>query len=481
MAGELEERIGPETPETEAARPRDTDLLSFTRNDPEWEDHLKSLLAMEDDSELRRFVAELYPSDIAHLVERLAFHDSARIFHLLDDETKGLLLVELDDSIKERFLEDLSHEELARIVGEQESDTAADLLGEIADEDRGHVLSHLHPDDRFEVSELLSYPEGTAGSIMAREFVSVVETETVKQAIASVRRISKETDDIYNVFVVDQAGRYRGHISLRKLILARPSTRIKKIMEQELLGIPVAMDVEEVANSFTRYDFITAPVVDERGVLVGRITADDVMQVMQEEASEDFLRMGGVSSEETIKTPVFRAALVRVLWLTMNLATAFLAASVVRLFETTIEKVVILASLMPVVAGMGGNAATQTMAFIIRNLALGEISRRGSRSVILREATIGLVNGGVLGLVAGTSVFLMTGTPLLALLVTTAMFGNMTIAAVMGSIVPIILQKLKIDPAIGSSIFVTTCTDVGGFFLLLGLARLVLPALLGTG
>ncbi|EHQ05966.1 MAG: magnesium transporter [Leptonema illini] len=462
----------------EPARLLDPERLSFTRDDPEWEDHLRALLARSDDSELKSFVSDLYTSDIAHFFEKLSFEESDRLFKLLDPEEQGLLLLELDDNIKERFLDHLSHEELATIVGEQQSDTAADILGELDDEQRGRILSRLDPDDRFEVSELLGYPEGTAGSIMAREFVSVLETDTVKKAIANVRRISRETDDIYNVFVVDKAGRYRGHISLRRLILTRPSTRVKKIMEEELLPLPATMDVEEVANSFTRYDFITAPVVDERGVLIGRITADDILEVMQDEASEDFLRMGGVSAEETLKTPVWRAAAVRVLWLTINLATAFLAASIVRFFEDTIEKVVILAALMPIVAGMGGNAASQTMAFTIRNLALGEISKQGSRRVVFREMGIGLINGLSLGIFAGLLVFMLTHHVILSGLISFALFGNMLIAAAIGSSVPILLQKWNIDPAIGSSIFVTTCTDMGGFFFLLGMARLLLPFLL---
>ncbi len=461
----------------EPARLLDPERLSFTRDDPEWEDHLRTLLSRSDDSALKAFISKLYISDIAHFFERLTFEETDRLFKLLDPEEQGRLLLELDDNIKERFLEHLSHEELATIVGEQESDTAADILVELNDEQRGRILSRLDPDDRFEVSELLSYPEGTAGSIMAREFVSVLETDTVKKAIANVRRLSRETDDIYNVFVVDKAGRYRGHISLRRLILTRPATRVKKIMEQELLPIPATMDVEKVANSFTRYDFITAPVVDERGVLIGRITADDILEVMQEEASEDFLRMGGVSSEETLKTPVWRAAAVRVLWLTLNLATAFLAASIVRFFEATIEKVVILAALMPIVAGMGGNAASQTMAFTIRNMALGEISKQGSHRVVLREMSIGLINGLALGVFTGSLVYLLTRHSILSGLMSFALFGNMLIASVIGSSVPILLRKWNIDPAIGSSILVTTCTDMGGFFFLLGMARLLLPFL----
>ena len=460
------------------ARLLDPDTLSFTRDNPEWEEHLRSLLSQEDDSELKQFISELYISDIAYFLNRLSFEECLRLFKLLSHEDQGLLLIELDDAVKEPLLEQLSHEELAHIVSKQRSDSAADILVELDDDHRGRVLSRLEPAARFEVSELLSYPEGTAGSIMAREFVSVLETDTVKKAIANLRRFSHETDDVYNVFVVDKTGRYRGHIALARLILSRPATRIKKLMEEELLAIPANMDVEEVANSFTRYDFITAPVVDERGVLVGRITADDVLEVMQQEASEDLLGMGGVSAEETQQASVWQSASARVLWLSVNLATAFVASSVVRLFEDTIEKVVILAALMPIVAGIGGNAATQTMAITIRNLALGQISKQGWKPNLFREMRIGLINGFALGIVAGGFVFVLTGSLILAGLITFALFGNLINAVIVGSSVPIILQKFNRDPAIGSSIFVTPCTDMGGFFFLLGLARLLLPFLL---
>ncbi|MBW7858097.1 MAG: magnesium transporter [Leptonema sp. (in: Bacteria)] len=462
----------------EPIRLLDHNRISFTRDDPEWESHLRELIERSDDSELKKFITDLYTSDLAHFFGLLSFDEMSRLFHLLDPEAQGLLLVELDDITKEKLLDILSHEQIATIVGEQQSDTAADILIELSDEQRGRILSKLDPDDRFIVSKLLSYPEGTAGSIMAREFVSVLETDTVKKAISNIRRISRDTDDILNVFVVDKEGRYKGHISLRSLILSRPSTRVLKLMEDELLALPAMMDVEEAANSFTRYDFIIAPVVDERGVLIGRITADDILEVMQDEASEDLLRMGGVSSEETLRTPIWRATLVRVGWLSVNLGMAFVASSVVRFYESTIEKVVILAALMPIIAGLGGNAGSQTIAFTIRNLATGEISKFGTRKVLFREMKIGLLNGISVGILGSTVTYLLTGHAILAMLVSVAFFGNMLIAAAIGSSVPIMLEKFKLDPALGSSIFVTACTDMSGFFILLSLAHLFLPYLL---
>ncbi|HMX57832.1 MAG TPA: magnesium transporter, partial [Leptospiraceae bacterium] len=261
------------------------------------------------------------------------------------------------------------------------------------------------------------------------------------------------------------------------LILASSRTRVKKIMETELLPIPVNMDREEVAQMFTRYNFISVPVVDAQDVMVGRITVDDILEVVEEEASEDILRMGGVSADETLTSPIFQSSVKRNIWLFVNLLTAFLASSVVSLFEATIEKVVILATLMPIVAGMGGNAASQTMAVIIRNIALGDLSPSGLPRALVREATMGAMNGILQGLITGLGVFLFTGKIVLACVISAAMIINMMIAATAGTAIPLVLKKLNVDPAIASSIFVTTFTDVCGFMSFLGLARLMLPYL----
>lgn len=449
--------------------------IALDRNNPEWEQHLIQLINERRDDELIKFVEDLYTPDLAHLIERLDFEDGLYLFNRLELETRGLVLIELEIPLKQKIVRSFSPEEIASIIREQESTEAAELLSDLELNQVSEVLSRMPLDERVDVTELLSYPEYTAGAMMAKEFVAVQEKSTVKHAIRTIRKISRETDDIHTVFVIDEEGKYRGHIDLSRLILSNPATRIKRITETELLPIPVHTDQEEVAHFFTRYDFITVPVVDSRGVMLGRITVDDVLEVIQEEASEDILRMGGVGESETLATPVFRASFRRVLWLLVNLLTAFLASSVVRLFETTISEAVILAALMPIVAGMGGNAAGQTMAVIIRNIALGELGSHNAKKVLLREFSLGVLNGIMLGLTTGLVVYLISGLPVLGLVMGSAMLFNMMVAATAGTVIPLGLKRWNIDPAIASSIFVTTATDVLGFFIFLGLAFLTLP------
>lgn len=453
----------------------DPETVSRNRGESEWKEHVLTLLREEREGELVSFLKDLYASDVAHLLERLDFQDGRRIFLQLDPEHQGEVLHEIEDNLRERYLEDiLEPEGVAKILVEQASDEAADLLEEIDIEVVSEILSHVPHDERVKVTELLSYPENTAGGIMAKEFVAVRDDETVKKAINSLRKMSKESDEIHNVYVVDKTGRYKGHVRLDRLILARPQTKVKRIMETELLPIPVLTDQEDVALFFTRYDFITAPVVDETGVLVGRITVDDVLEVIEEEATEDIQRMGGVSGEETLTSPVLKSSLQRIVWLGLNLVTAFLSAAVIGLFETTIEKKVILSALMPIVAGLGGNAGSQSMALVIRNIALGELSQGNTARTLGREALIGLINGLSIGALTGFAVFALTGEFALGAVIFMALLFNLLIAALSGTLVPVLLRRISIDPAIGSSILVTTCTDVMGFLAFLGFAFLAI-------
>lgn len=449
----------------------------FRRDDPAASDEISTLLEGNREPELDAVLEDLYDADVAYILQHLQFEEMERLFLRLPAERRGQVLLELDDPSRLDLLESLTPRQVAEIVQEQESDDAADLIDELPEETTTEVISLLPQEDRRDVAELLSYPENTAGALMTKQFASVLDSSTVKQAIQSIRKATMETDDIYTVYVVDREGRYRGHIGLNKLILSGSRTRIKKIMESELMPIPVTTDREEVAQVFTRYNFISAPVVDAHEVLVGRITADDILQVVEEEASEDILHMGGVSADETLTSPVVSSSVKRNLWLAFNLMTAFLASSVVSLFEETIARVVVLATLMPIVAGMGGNAASQTMAVIIRNIALGELSPSGLPRALVREAIMGLMSGLFQGCVTGLCVYLFTGKWVLAVVITAAMIINMLVAASAGTAVPLILKKFRIDPAIASSIFVTTFTDVCGFMSFLGLARIALPYL----
>ncbi|MBI3394347.1 MAG: magnesium transporter [Spirochaetia bacterium] len=452
------------------------DSVPFSHGD--WKDHARNLVEQEQFSELATYLNELYPADIADFLVELGAEKADVVLLGLDHKRQGEILLQLEEHERAKFLDGLSAKQIASIIKQQQSDEIRVLIADLPKETISEVLSRIPLEERILVTELLSYPDNTAGSLMAKEFVAVRETDTVQKAIQTIRKISKETDDIYTVYVLDEDGKFKGHIKLQKLILTSPRVKVKRLVEGDIFPIPVDMDQEEVANFFTRYDFISAPVVDSRGLMLGRITVDDVLAVVREEASEDILRLGGVSADETLSTPLHVASFRRVLWLAINLVTAFMAASVVKLFEGTIERMVLLASLMPIVAGMGGNGATQTMAVIIRGIALGDLEPGRAGRAILREATIGLVNGLAMGAITGIVVWLFTSdaktAAVVAPIITLALIFNMTIAAFSGAIIPLVLRRFGIDPAIASSIFVTTFTDVGGFFSLLGLAWLAL-------
>ncbi|MBX7058829.1 MAG: magnesium transporter [Leptospirales bacterium] len=462
--------------EVQQAQPEtDPELVFLHRDEQDWKDHVLQLFHDGAREELRRYFDELYPADIAHLIEGLAYEEGAGLLSLLDAESQGRVLSEIDPDLRDRLLrESMDNDALSGVLLTLPSDIAAELLQSFKQERVSEILSRMPHQERLQITELLSYPENTAGAIMEKEFLAVEENDTIKKAIARLRKVARDGDEIYTVFVVDDQGRYCGHLSLKQLILARPQQRVKRIMQTELSAIPALTDQEEVARFFTRYDFISAPVIDNRGVMLGRITADDVLEVVEEEASEDILRMGGLSGEETLSTPLWRSSLRRVGWLVVNLATAVLAASVVALFEQTLQKVITLAAFLPIVAGMGGNAAGQTMALIIRNIALGEITQQNALRTLRREAVIGLLNGLSVGLVVAMVVLLYSGVWILAAIMFTAILCNMLVAAAAGAAAPMALRRLKIDPAVASNIIVTTFTDTAGFLAVLGLSYLAL-------
>lgn len=463
----------PEETEVQEIAP---ETVPFSRGD--WKPHAVELLREKKFDELKPYLRELYAADISDFLGELDAEEALAVFQELEAQIQGEVLLELEERERQELLRLMEPRRIARIIKEMQSDQARDLVAALPRASLSQVLNRLPLEERIVITELLSYPDNTAGAIMAKEFVAVREKDTVQKAIQTIRSISRETDDIYTVYVLDDEGRYRGNISLQKLILTSPRARVKKLIEEDLVAVPVDMDQEEVANLFTKYNMISAPVVDSDGLMLGRITVDDILTVVREEASEDILHLGGVSADETLSTPLHISSGRRMLWLAVNLVTAFLAASVVRMFQGTIEKLVLLASLMPIVAGMGGNGASQTMAVIIRSIALGDLTPAYAGRALVREVLIGIANGTALGLFTGLVVYLITEDKHTALLVapiiTLAMLINMIVAAVAGTGVPLILRRLNIDPAIASSIFVTTFTDVMGFFSLLGLAWLAL-------
>ena len=451
--------------------PLDPELISLNREDSSFQETLLDFLKQGKAEELQSHLRRLYPSDTAFLLETLNSEDCLAILGCLDFHLRGEILAELHENTRLNHIETLSPQEVASILETQPSDRATSLIEKLEKQKINEVINYLPETQRLRIIELLGYPEQTAGAIMTKEYVSVQIDHTVKKAISALRA-SQQKENIHTIFVVDEKGHYQGHISLSRLVLASPQTKVKRVMSQELMPIPVDKDQEEVAQFFTRYDFITAPIVSASGLLLGRITADDILDVVQKEASEDILRMQGISESEIAHAPFFRSSLRRVLWLILNLFTALFSVMVIRLFDETIETAVIIAAFMPIVASIGGNAGCQAMALTIRHIALGELSLDPAYKRLLREFLISLMNGFTIGVLTGLVVYFLTYNLPLSLVLLLALLGNVIVSAFCGTLIPQLLHRMKIDPAMGSAILVTTFTDIMGFLLFLSLASL---------
>lgn len=419
------------------------------------------------------------PADVAQALHELADLDRKAVFAALSRS---------DTKLAAESLSELSLEEGVDLLKTLEPDRIAEVLQELPSNDAALFISHL-PEDLRErlldlmkieastgVQELLSFPEGAAGRIMTPNVFALKEDLTAAEAIAAIQDASRDVELVYYLYIVDDRNHLVGVSSLRQLLLVPPTTPLKKIMSTDVISVRTDTDQEEVAQVVARYDLLGVPVVDEENKLAGIITVDDVLDVIREEATEDIYALAGVRSEESVSSPPLRSVRLRLPWLLINLATAILAASVIHSFEATIEKVVVLSALQSIIAGMGGNAATQTLAVIVRGLALGEVTWENARRVLFKETLVGFANGLANGMVAAGVVWLWFGFGLKMLVIggimAAAMVINLVIAGVAGTVIPLTLKKLKADPALASTVFVTTCTDVGGFLSFLGLATL---------
>lgn len=431
---------------------------------------LKTYIAENNKAEIRRIILPLHPSDIAKIFAELKDVEKVSLFKVLPPETAPDVLLEMDEHSRESLLASISDTELIEVVEEMATDDAADVIAELPEEDAETVLEGIKKEEEVEIRKLLKYPKDTAGGIMQTELVAVQEDATIQETIEQVRAKSEEVPDIHNVFVTDAYGRLAGIVPLDKLILAKPHLSVKEIMNIHPVKVTVDTDQEDVAKVFHKYDAVNIAVIDGDEKLLGRITIDDVMDVIEEEIFEDFYKMAGLNTDERVLDPPSRSFKLRAPWLLLNLLTAFIAASVVKVFEGTIQTVVTLAVFMPIVAGMGGNAATQTITVVVRGIALGELELRHAKRVLLNQVAVGFANGILTGAVAVIMAHLFGISYAIGILLFLAMIANLMIAGFSGTVIPIILKWLKADPALSAAVFVTTCTDVGGFFSFLGLA-----------
>ena len=418
--------------------------------------------------------------DAIALIENLRAPDQADVFNELEPEDQAALLPRLDPDESADILEHLEDEDaaevaeqldadtLSRIVDEMEPDEAADLLGDLPKAQADQVLARL--EDPEEVRPLLVHPDETAGGRMTSDFLALRRRMTVAEAIEALRNWAPSENFAYYLFVVDRDNILRGVLSLRRLLTADPSAALASIMDADVISVQAGTDQEEAARLMSRYSLLALPVVDEAGRLLGMITHDDLIDVIEEEATEDIYRLAGVLEEERAFGPVRASVRRRLPWLYVNMLTAFLAAWVISQFKGTIERVAILAAFQAIVAGQGGNAGTQALTVMVRSIALGEVELRDVWRALLKEVTVGLINGVAVGLAVGLIATIVQGRPALGLIIGLAMIGNMMAAGTAGALVPVILKRLRIDPALASGVIVTTVTDVTGFALFLGLA-----------
>jgi magnesium transporter len=423
---------------------------------------------------VRRLVNTLAPAEIGNLLESLPPGKREVVWGLVDAEDDGEVLVHVGDEVRESLLAEMDPDEIVAAASDLDIDDLADLVEDLPDTVIEEVLKSMDRENRERLEQVLSYPEDSAGRLMNPDVVTVRADVTVDVVLRYLRLRGELPEHTDHLFVVSRRHQYLGRLALTALLTHDDATPINELIDGEQPAIPSDMPAAQVANQFSDHDWISAPVVDANNILLGRITIDDVVDIIREQAEHQVLGAAGLNEDEDLFSPVWRATRRRLLWLGINLGTAFLAASVVGQFEATIDKLVALAVLMPIVAGMGGNAGTQVLALMVRGLALGQVGASNVRVLLWKEARVALLNGVVLGTVLALIVLVWFQSLGLSLVIATALTLNLLFAATAGVVVPLTLKRLGYDPALASSIFLTTVTDVMGFFVFLGLATLVL-------
>ncbi|HDL86377.1 MAG TPA: magnesium transporter [Candidatus Acetothermia bacterium] len=419
-----------------------------------------------------------HPADVAEVLSHLSDEAATELIHRLflrNAAAEPLGEMEPEDSAE--LLSEIDRDEAIKILSRMDPDDAVDVLDELPENVQEELLSRLGKEDAEVLSGLLTYPPDTAGGLMSPEVIALPLDMTAQEAIDYLRKRVEEAETIYYAYAVDEEGHLQGVFSLRDMALAQPGTPLFKLLKRDAISVPVDADEEDVARLFDKYNYYALPVVDEEQKLKGVITIDDVIDVMREEATEDIYGMANVSMEERVDTPWYESLKLRMPWLSFNLFTAFVAASVVGAFESTIAKLAVLAFFMPIIAGQGGNAGMQTVTIVTRGMALGEVPKGEGWRILRKEFLIGLLDGLAMGIVVGVVGFLWKRTISLGLVVFLAMTLNMITAGVVGTVIPVGLRAIRQDPALASSIFLTTFTDTLGFAFLFLLARLFIPGL----
>ncbi|MDX2248756.1 MAG: magnesium transporter [Bacteroidia bacterium] len=449
-------------------------------------DRVRRLLKSPN-AHIRALMSVLHPTEIAQVLEDTSPEIQERIVKELPAELISEAISEMDEDTNPGQLLTLLHPEIAAaLIKELAPDDAADLLAQIPDEYKQKILYYIPDEDESVINKLLTYEEDTAGGLMNPELVVVRDSMTKLDALREVVRQSADQDEFYTIYVVDEENHLKGFLTFRSLFLAKNTEPVRNIMETDIVSVNVNTDQEEVSKIMAQYNLPTLPVVDENHILLGRITFDDVMDVIEEENTEDILSFAGVSDGENLRGGWSNAVKSRMPWLLVNLITAAIAGFVISIFDNTIEKLVLLTTLMPVIAGVSGNGATQTLAVTIRRISTNGIPARKAIRVVLKEISVGAINGLILGAVVSIVVTFLNPDPnpqfvaVMGLVVFVSMFGNLMLAGFAGSFIPLTLERMGVDPAVASSILITAFTDIIGYLLLFGLAAKVLVPLVST-
>jgi len=425
-------------------------------------------------AELREKLSGLHPADVAYILEALPIDQRLLVWDLVKAERDGEILIEVSDAVRESLIATMSSDELREAAEQLDTDEIADLAPDLPHAVMRDVFKSLSVEEREQLRAAMSYPEDAVGALMDFDMVTIREDVTLEVVSRYLRRFDELPDHTDQLFIVDRDDRFKGVLPLNRLLVNEPELEVSTLMIAETITLHPDDKADQASQAFERYDLVSAPVVDEDGKLLGRVTVNVVMDFIRAESESDVLNLAGLREEEDIFASVWKSAKNRWLWLALNLCTAFFASRVIGSFEGTIEKFVALATLMPIVAGMAGNSANQTTTIIIRSLALGQINPANARRMISKELAIGALNGMVWGGVAGLFAYLLYQNILLGIIMTSAMLLNLLLGALAGLLIPLTMQRMGRDPAIGSSVLLTAITDSGGFFIFLGLATLFL-------
>ena len=423
---------------------------------------------------VRRLVNTLAPAEIGNLLESLPPDRRMVVWGLVDPDDDGEVLVHVGDEVRESLLADMDTDEIVAAVEDLDIDDLADLVEDLPDTVIDEVLKSMDRENRERLEQVLSYPEDTAGRLMNPDVVTVRADTTVDVVLRFLRLRGELPDHTDHLYVVNRRHQLLGWVALQDLVTSEPGAPINKLIDDELTAIHVEESAESVARQFSDHDWVSAPVVDEGNVLLGRITVDDVVDIIREQAEHQALGAAGLDEDEDLFSPVKRAVRGRIVWLTVNLATAFLAAAVIGRFENTIEQIVALAVLMPIVAGIGGNAGMQVLTLMVRGLALGQVGASNASLLLWKELRVALINGLLIGGFVGLVAFAWFHDWMLGVVITAALVINFASAALAGVLVPLAMKRADIDPAVAGGVVVTAVTDVVGFFSFLGLATVIL-------